>query len=107
MRYVRAVDLASTTVKSHVVLDLRDSQAHAAAHVPGAINLAPAEVADRLREFSRSDLTFVLADDSALADMVALLLDRNGIEAVVVRGGTTAWLHAGFPMTQQDVALAS
>lgn len=107
MRYINVADLASTTTKSPVILDLRDAQAHAAGHVPGARNLAPAEVVHQLREFSRETTTFILGDDDARADMIALLLDRNGIEAVVVRGGTDAWREAGFAMNEKDVALAS
>lgn len=100
MRICSVLDLASTTSKAPVVLDLRDAQTFTEVHVPGAVHMPPAEVANRLSEIPRSSTVFVLGDEPAPADMVTLLLERNDFEAVLVRGGTAAWRAAGLPTTQ-------
>lgn len=100
VRICSVYDLASTTSKQPVVLDLRAAQAFNEVHVPGAVHMQPAEVEFRLSDIPRSSTVFVLGDEPALADMVTLLLERNDFEAVLVRGGTAAWRAAGLPTTQ-------
>jgi rhodanese-related sulfurtransferase len=90
-----------------VVLDLASSPVHADGHIPGARFLLRSRLETDLVQLGEGDTPLVLTSpDGRLAHHVwqeatALALRRP---VAVLRGGTAAWQHAGFPLQTGLVA---
>ncbi len=80
-----------------VLLDVREDDEWAAGHATGALHIPLAEVPARLAELGEGTVHVVCKSGGRSAQAVAWL-NQNGVDAVNVEGGTTAWAQAGKPM---------
>lgn len=90
-----------------VIVDLRHPLDFAAAPLtlPGAIRMAPDEVAGRHREIPRDReiVLYCTCPDEHTSARVALLLKRHGIGRVrPLTGGYDTWLQKNFPLNAAD-----
>ena len=97
---VPEVDLA--TFLAHAdgafVLDVREPGEYRAGHVPGARLLPLAAVPARLGELPTDRPVFVICATGNRSLTAAAWMQRAGIDAWSVSGGTSAWARAGHPV---------
>ena len=75
-----------------LVLDVREPVEYARGHVPGAINLPQADLADRLEELPRDRPLLLICQGGYRSLRAAQFLRQMGFEQVAsVAGGTAAW----------------
>lgn len=96
------VDVSSLD-DSVVLLDVREPNEYQAGHAPGAVSIPMGEVRDRMAELPTVDGPLrVICRAGSRSDKVAEFLARNGVSAVNVTGGTTAWAEAGKPLVSES-----
>ena len=89
---------------STVVLDVREPVEYAAGHVPGAVNLPQADLADRLDELPRDRPLLLICQGGYRSQRAAQFLIQMGFAQVAsVAGGTAAWAEAGKPLGRGEV----
>ena len=82
-----------------VVIDVRQADEFAAAHVPGAVHLMCGDLPDRLAELPKDRPILAMCASGMRSSVAASLLRRAGFEDVSwVAGGVTAWRASGFPV---------
>jgi glyoxylase-like metal-dependent hydrolase (beta-lactamase superfamily II)/rhodanese-related sulfurtransferase len=75
-----------------LLLDVREPEEYAQGHVPGAINLPQAELAQRLDELDKDQPVLVICEAGMRSLNAARFLKQVGYShAVSVQGGTAAW----------------
>ena len=84
---------------SIVILDLRNAQAFAKGHVPGAINFPP-EKWSELNELPRDKTLIVYCYDITcfLAKNAAIRFLKEGFEVKEMFGGWQTWVDQGYPV---------
>lgn len=88
-----AVDSGSATV-----IDVREPYEFESGHVPGALNIPMATVPVRLADIPTGSPLMVICESGARSWQVCAFLDRHGIEATNVEGGTGMWRMNGLPL---------
>jgi len=91
---------------SVLVLDVRDQEAYAREHVPGALNIPLAEIPRRLASLPK-DKTIVCycwTITCALAPKAALELAHRGYTVQEMAGGIAEWKASGYPVQGTSVA---
>jgi hydroxyacylglutathione hydrolase len=87
-----------------IVLDVREPVEYAAGHVPGALNLPQADLADRLEELPRDGRLLLICQGGYRSLRAAQFLKQIGFTRVFsVPGGTAAWAEAGKPLDRGEV----
>jgi len=82
-----------------VLLDVREPEEFAHAHVPEAVNLPQSELASRLEEIPNDRPVVTICRSGARSLRAAQFLKQAGIKQVAsARGGTEAWHEAGKPL---------
>ncbi len=81
-----------------VVIDVREGYEFADGHIPGAMHIPMATVPLRLAEFSTATTPYVVCQSGGRSWQVCEFLERNGITAINVDGGTGAWQASGYPV---------
>jgi glyoxylase-like metal-dependent hydrolase (beta-lactamase superfamily II)/rhodanese-related sulfurtransferase len=90
-----------------VVLDVREPDEYAHGHVPGAINVPQAEVANRLDEIPRDRPVLAICQWGSRSYRAAQFLKQMGYQDVVsVAGGTGTWEEQGQPLDYGDTSVA-
>lgn len=89
-----ALDAGETSI-----IDVRETYEFATGHVPGAVNIPMATIPVRLQELPASPV-YVVCESGGRSAQVVMFLQRHGIEAVNVDGGTSAWRMSGLPIEQ-------
>ncbi len=105
---VREIDVEALEARppGAVVLDVREPEEYAHGHVPGAINIAQADLASRLHEVPRDRPVVTLCQAGMRSLRAAQFLVQMGIDQVVsVKGGTVAWTKAGKPVAFGDTSV--
>jgi rhodanese-related sulfurtransferase len=78
------------------IIDVRQPDEYATAHVPDAQLIPLNAVPDRCDEVSGSGTVYVICATGARSHRAAEYYRTRGIDAVNVAGGTVAWIDAGF-----------
>jgi rhodanese-related sulfurtransferase len=87
-----------------ILLDVREPVEYAAGHVPGAVNLPQADLADRLDELPRDRLVLLICQGGYRSLRAAQFLKQMGFAQIAsVAGGTVAWTETGKPLGRGDV----
>ena len=90
-------ELARRHAAGDHVLDVREDDEFAAAHVPGAQHIPLGELIERVDEVPEEGTIYVICARGARSAKAVEHLVRQGREAVNVAGGTIAWIDAGLP----------
>lgn len=84
--------LDETVFRSSTIIDTRDADQYAAAHIPGALNIEWREIPSRLEELPETGLVILYCNTGTLssqATFAARLLGRENV--VVLQGGIKGW----------------
>ncbi|MDP3711310.1 MAG: rhodanese-like domain-containing protein [Mycobacteriales bacterium] len=81
-----------------VVIDVRESEEHAAGHVAGARSLPLSELPTRTHEVPTDQTVYLVCQGGGRSSQAAELLGAAGHDVRSVVGGTTAWREAGGEM---------
>ncbi|MET8811245.1 rhodanese-like domain-containing protein [Streptomyces sp. NPDC004549] len=96
-------DQARARLQNLIVVDVRTPAEYATGHLPGALNIPLARLRHALPELrhaaDRGDLLLVCASGNRSANACRTLAEQ-GIAAVTLTGGTTAWAAAGHDLHQ-------
>jgi hydroxyacylglutathione hydrolase len=98
---LRAFLEASASRNGHgpLVLDVRQRDEYARAHVPGSMHLMAGDLPVRLAELPRDRPLFTICASGFRSSIAASLLQRAGFRDVTwVSGGVPAWRAAGYPV---------
>ena len=88
-------DLADAISRGAYVLDVREPDEFAEAHVPGAVLIPLGQLEDRIDEVEDGSRVFVICRSGARSLKGADILEANGIDCVSVAGGTLGWIESG------------
>jgi len=91
-------ELAARLGDGASVIDVREPDEYTGGHVPGAVSIPLATVADHLDEFAAAangGPTLVICQAGGRSQRACELAAVHGIEAINVAGGTGAWIAAG------------
>lgn len=90
-----------------LVLDVRRSAEHDAGHVPKAINIPLAELADSISKLPAESPLAVICASGYRSSIAKSVLERGGLKYVMdVLGGTAAWKNAGYGVQHKEAATA-
>lgn len=86
-----------------VVLDVRPPAEYDAGHIPGAVNVPPAEVEQRLRGLpaNRAVVAYCRGPYCVYADDAVRALTATGRTALRLVDGLPEWAAAGFPLEKR------
>jgi rhodanese-related sulfurtransferase len=84
------------------VLDVRNPDEYAEAHVPGVTLIPLPDVVERVDEVPTDRPVYVICAMGGRSRKAAEHLIGQGIDATNVAGGTTAWIEAGHPVSRGD-----
>ena len=90
-------DLADAISHGAYVLDVREPDEYAEAHVPGVVLIPLGQLEERIDEVEDGSRVFVICRSGARSLKGADILEANGIDAVSVAGGTLGWVASGRP----------
>ncbi|MGH8774329.1 MAG: rhodanese-like domain-containing protein [Jiangellaceae bacterium] len=95
---VSVAELASAIADGAYVVDVREPDEYAAAHVPGAVPMPMGSVPQRYDELPRDRTVYLVCAVGARSMQVARYLDQMGFDVRNVDGGTGDWIGAGYPV---------
>lgn len=95
---VSVEELDTARAEGATVIDVRESDEYAAGHVPGAQLIPLGLVPVRLQDLPRDEPVYVVCQSGGRSWQAAQLLDRAGLDARSVVGGTSAWASSGRPV---------
>jgi rhodanese-related sulfurtransferase len=87
--------LAERVAEGALVIDVREPDEYAAGHVPGAVLIPLATVADNLDRFRSDGPTYVICRSGARSMRACECAADEGYDVVNVAGGTGAWVASG------------
>ncbi len=77
------------------LVDVREPDEFAEAHVPGAVLVPLATVGEHLDRFAGEGPTYVICRSGARSMRACEVVSDHGIDVVNVAGGTMAWVASG------------
>ena len=83
------------------LIDVREPDEYAVAHVPGAVLLPLGTVPERIGEIGEGPL-HIICKSGGRSMQAAFFLAAHGIECTNVAGGTDAWVAAGHDVATGD-----
>jgi rhodanese-related sulfurtransferase len=96
---IDVAELAKLRAEGAPLIDVREPDEYETAHVPGATLIPLATVPDNLDRVPSDEPVYVICAKGGRSLRAAEFYRANGIEAVNVAGGTTAWVDAGEPVS--------
>jgi thioredoxin len=86
------------------VIDVREPAVFARAHIPGALNVPPAELDAKVPQLAARRKPVVVYDRSGGDDakQVFEALSRRGLPAVMLKGGMLGWESEGFDVERSN-----
>ena len=95
MRRITVKELASTA--HPVLIDVREPDEYAGGHVRGAINIPLGQLRSRMPDVPSAPDVHVICQSGRRSAQATEILTAEGVRAINVDGGTTAWIQAGLP----------
>ncbi len=93
---------AAALAEGAVVLDVRNRDEFAEAHVPGVVLIPLPELVARQEEIPEGDPLYVICAAGARSLTAATALVEAGYRAVSVAGGTNGWIARGGEVVRGD-----
>jgi rhodanese-related sulfurtransferase len=88
------------------VVDVRDPGEFASGHLPGARSVTLAQLRSEPHGLLSDGLLFVCAG-GVRSETAARFAAQHGYSRIYsLNGGTRSWLRAGFPVVQEELAIA-
>ena len=100
MREIDIDGLESALADGAALVDVRQPQEYAEAHVPGAVLIPMDQLVARIGELPKDEPVHVICKVGSRSAAVAEFLSVHGYDAVNVTGGTAAWVRSGRPYDQ-------
>lgn len=94
---VDVAELAARRAGGAPLIDVREDDEFAAAHVPGAHHIPLGQVVERIGEVPLEGTVYVICARGARSARAVEHYRAQGLDAVNVAGGTLAWIDAGEP----------
>jgi rhodanese-related sulfurtransferase len=79
-------------------VDVRSASEYASGHLPGSVNIPMEQIEARLDDLSRDSPVVLICQSGKRARIVARLLESGRDDVMMLSGGTSAWIDAGFPL---------
>ncbi len=79
------------------IVDVREPAEYVEAHVPGAVLIPLAQVADRRSEIPSEGRVYVICRSGGRSKVGADVLRYHGFDAISVDDGTMGWIENGWP----------
>ena len=102
---VPEIDIAEA-VRRHAagvpVIDVREPDEYVSGHVPGAPLIPLGSVSERVDEVPTGSEVLIICKMGGRSHKAAEFLRTQGIDAVNIAGGTTAWIEAGHRVVTGD-----
>lgn len=98
MQQVDLAALEQALADGAPVIDVREADEYAQAHVPGVTLIPLSEFTARYGEIPSAPTVFVICAMGGRSAQAASFLGAAGINAVNVAGGTDAWIASGRPV---------
>lgn len=92
-------DLAAAAQRGERIVDVRERHEFISGHVPNADWIPLSLVPLRVDELKGHRPVWLVCETGNRSYQAASYLDRHGIAAISVNGGTSAWRGAGLPIT--------
>jgi rhodanese-related sulfurtransferase len=86
------------------VIDVREPDEYVDGHVPGAPLIPLATVPDRVAEVPATGEVLIICKSGGRSKRAAEFLREQGVDAVNIAGGTSAWIDAGHRVVTGDEA---
>lgn len=96
---IDVAELARVRAEGAPLIDVRQPDEYIGAHVPGAALIPLASVPDEVAQVPTDRPVYVICARGARSLRAAEFYRAQGIDAVNVAGGTTAWVEAGQPVS--------
>jgi rhodanese-related sulfurtransferase len=96
---IEVAELVRLRADGAPLIDVREPDEYTSAHVPGATLIPLATVPDELAQVPTDGTVYVICAKGSRSMRAAEFYRAQGIEAVNVAGGTTAWVEAGQPIS--------
>ena len=100
MREIDIDGLESALADGAALVDVRQPQEYAEAHVAGAVLIPMDQLVARIGELDKEEPVYVICKVGSRSAAVAEFLSVQGYDAVNVAGGTAAWVRSGRPYDQ-------
>ncbi len=103
-----SVDIAQITVdrladeltRGARLIDVREPDEFAQAHIPGAVLIPLATVPDHIDDFRADGPTYVVCRSGGRSQRACEFVAAHGADVVNVAGGTLAWIEGGHAVDQ-------
>lgn len=96
---VAQLDALLTQDPTVSVVDVREPDEYAGGHVPGAVSVPLSQLVARADEvIGLPSPVYLVCESGGRSGQAAAWLEAQGVEAVNVAGGTSAWRRVGLPV---------
>jgi rhodanese-related sulfurtransferase len=102
IREISVDELAASLASGSRLVDVREQVEFDEGHVPGAVHVPLATVADHVEQFRGVGPTYVICRSGARSMRACEFLADRGVEVANVAGGTMAWLLSGREVETAD-----
>lgn len=87
-----------STLEGIRLIDVREEYEYVGGHAPAAVNLPLSSLVERITDVPRDTTVYVICESGGRSAQAVQWLEGQGIDAVNVLGGTSAWRNAGLPI---------
>lgn len=96
---VDVVEFDRVRAQGAALIDVREPDEYAAAHVPGAVLVPLGTVPERLDDVPADGPVYVICASGGRSRRAAEFYRSQGRDAVNVAGGTKAWIESGHAVS--------
>ena len=89
---------AVAAIEGAYILDVREQDEYDAAHAPGVTLVPLGELMQRVDEVPTDRPVYVMCHSGGRSARATQYLEQQGVDAINIDGGITAWHGAGLPV---------
>ena len=93
-------ELETSLTEGAELIDVREQHEFAAGHIPAARLVPLSRLEQKVAQLPRNRQVYVVCATGNRSKRAAVMLRSHGIQAINVRGGTSAWQRAGKPLVR-------